>query len=105
MSSRSPVMKIPSFVSQVLRRHRHLGFALFLAAALLAAPGVRGQVAEVTAPREKPVVRATVTSVESSLGGNGWHYLAAAVHLQNLTKGTLVLGVDPGKVSVTDDRR
>lgn len=68
---------------------------------LVAAPATRSQEA---AHRENSVLSATVTSVETSLGGNGWHYLTESVHLHNLTKQPLVLGVEPGKVSSTDDR-
>ena len=87
--------------SGLLRVYHRAAFALFLAA-LAAAPQVRGQV---VAQRENAVVRATVTSVETSPGANGWRYLTAAVHLQNLTKQPLILGVERQKISSTDDRR
>jgi hypothetical protein len=94
-------------VLPLFRLHTRIALALFLAvgvAALVDATPARSQVAAMEAPRENAVVRATVTSVETSLGANGWHYLTATVHLQNLTKKPLVLGVEPGKVSSTDDR-
>src|SRR5262249_5799564 len=40
----------------------------------------------------------------TNLGGNGWHYLTTTVHLQNLTKQPLILGVESSKVSSTDDQ-
>ena len=53
---------------------------------------------------ENGLISATVTSVETSPGANGWHYLTETMHLHNLTKKPLILGVEPGKVSSTDDR-
>src|SRR5690606_30361661 len=41
---------------------------------------------------------------ETNLGGNGWHYLTVTVRLQNLTGKPLILGVEPAKVSSTDDK-
>lgn len=81
-----------------------VAFALSLvvgAAALVNAPLAQSQV---TAHAENTAFSASVTSVETSLGGNGWHYLTMAVHLHNLTKKPLILGVEPGKVSSTDDK-
>lgn len=93
-------------VCKRLRRSRRLRFALLLvllATAFAFTPSAaRSQVT--TAQRENAVLSATVTSVESSLGGNGWHYLTTSVHFQNLSKQPLVLGVEPTKVSSTDDR-
>ena len=66
------------------------------------APQVQSQV---VAHRENALFRASVTSVETSPGANGWRYLIATVHLQNLTEKPLCLGVEPGKVSSTDDMR
>lgn len=70
-------------------------------AAVLSAPAAQSQLAE---HRENGVVSATVTSVETSPGGNGWHYLTETVHFHNQTKKPLILGVEPGKVTSTDDR-
>jgi hypothetical protein len=82
--------------------HNVVALALFLTAALVNAQQAQSQV---EAHRENAIVSATVTSVETSPGGNGWHYLTTTVHLQNLTTKPLILGVEPGKVSSTDDRR
>jgi hypothetical protein len=67
-----------------------------------AAPMARAQT---VAHRENAVVGGTVTSVETSPGGNGWRYLTASVHLENLTKQPLTLGVEAAKISAIDDRR
>ncbi len=53
---------------------------------------------------ENAFFSAAVTSVETSLGSNGWRYLTVSVHLQNLTKKPLILGVEPGKVHAVDDQ-
>jgi hypothetical protein len=42
--------------------------------------------------------------VETSPGGNGWHYLTMTVHLHNPGKKPVILGVEPSKVTSTDDR-
>ena len=92
------VLKLPR-----VRSHVALALALTAggAAGLVNAPRVLGQVA---AHRENAVFSASVTSVETSPGANGWRYLTTTVHLKNLTRQPLVLGVEPGKVSSTDDR-
>ncbi len=84
-----------------LRGQNCFAFALSAAVSLSAPTPAHCQV---VAQAENPVVRATVTSVETALGGNGWHYLTVSVHLDNLTKEPLILGVESGKVSSTDDR-
>ena len=93
-------MRIP----KLLRIHNCVAFALFLAAgaaALLYAPQAQSQA---VAHRENAVVSVSITSVETSPGANGWHYLTTTVHLQNLGKQPLVLGVEPGKITSTDDK-
>ncbi|HWD38871.1 MAG TPA: hypothetical protein VG944_08490 [Fimbriimonas sp.] len=47
---------------------------------------------------------AEVTSFQTSLGANGWHYLTATVHFRNMTDHELILGCDMGHVSATDDQ-
>jgi len=91
-------------VPQLLRASYRVAYLFFLAVgftALVNAPEVQGQV---TTRGENALFSATVTSVETSPGGNGWHYLTTSVHLQNLTTRPLILGVEPSKVAATDDQ-
>lgn len=93
-------LRIPQLLR--VRECVQAAFLLLLSSSVLTAvPRAQGQT---VAHQENSVVSATVTSVETSMGSNGWHLLTASVHLQNLTKKPLVLGVDPGKISSTDDR-
>lgn len=87
-----------------LRRYRYVAFALWIAVHV-AFTGSSPAYSQAVAERENMVVRATVTNVETSPGANGWRYLTTTVHLHNLTKKPLILGVEPGKVSATDDQR
>jgi hypothetical protein len=87
-----------------LRMYYRVALALLIAA--LAAFGNTSPAhSQAVAERENPLVRATVTSVETSPGANGWRYLTTSLHFHNLTKQPLILGVEPGKVSATDDQR
>lgn len=89
---------------QSLRIRRRAAFTLLLTA--LAACVVRTPAqSQVVTERENPLIRATVTSVETSPGANGWRYLTTTMHLHNRTKNPIVLGVEPSKVSATDDQR
>jgi hypothetical protein len=63
---------------------------------------IRAQ-AQVVSQHENPQFSATVTSVESNPGANGRHYITTSIHFQNLTKEKLILGVERGKVNITDD--
>ncbi|MCW3094807.1 MAG: hypothetical protein JWL77_425 [Chthonomonadaceae bacterium] len=91
-------------IPQLFRVQNRAAFVLFLAAgvaAMVTAPRAQSQV---ITHGENPVLSATVTSVETSPGANGWRYVTTSVHLHNLTKQPLVLGVEPGKVNVTDNQ-
>ncbi|MGC4048078.1 MAG: hypothetical protein QM758_30170 [Armatimonas sp.] len=81
----------------------HVALAFLVGVSAIFA-AVKPAQAQVEALGKNAVVSAKVTSVETNLGGNGWHYLATTVHLQNLTKKPLILGVNSSKVSSTDDR-
>lgn len=91
-------------IPRLLRVHRGVAFALFLAVGVAAFLGATPARSQVVAHGANAVVSATVTSVETSPGANGWRYLAVAVHLQNLTRQPLILGVEPNKVNSTDER-
>jgi hypothetical protein len=87
--------------------HRSVRLYVFAACVVLcasmpsAAPPAQCQV---TAPRNEPILSATVTSVETDPGANGWRYLTQTIHFHNLTKQSMILGLDPAKVTSTDDR-
>ncbi|MCW3055203.1 MAG: hypothetical protein JWN14_4373 [Chthonomonadales bacterium] len=91
-------------IPQLLQAPYRVAYLFFLAvgvATLVNAPAAQAQV---TTRGENAVFSATVTSVETSPGANGWHYLTTSVHLQNLTTKPLILGVEPSKVNATDDQ-
>lgn len=90
-------------IANLLRAHIRitLAFVVAVSGTLVATSPAQAQI---ESQSENAVVSARVTSVETNLGGNGWHYLTTTVHLQNLTKQPLILGVEPGKVTSTDDK-
>jgi hypothetical protein len=96
MQIRLPLHLLPS-----PRRAAFACCALICAAGFLAASREPALAAQQV---QNPDFSATVTSVETSPGANGWRYLTVSVHLRNLTKQPLILALDPGKVSATDDR-
>ena len=68
---------------------------------LLATAAARGQAAPGGAP---PSVIASVTSVATTLGANGWRYLTCGVHLENRTKKPVALGLDASKSGASDEK-
>jgi hypothetical protein len=90
-------------IAHLLRVHLRVALAFIVAVGVVFVARVPAH-AQIDAQAKNAVVSAKVTSVETNLGGNGWHYLTTTVHLQNLTRQPLILGVESGKVTSTDDR-
>lgn len=53
---------------------------------------------------DKATFQATVTSFQTSVGGNGLRFVTAVVHFHNKTKKPLILACDLGKAKATDDQ-
>jgi hypothetical protein len=95
-----------SSILRIARRALAPALLVALAAAFVSVPPARAAAgAEVQVQAEaRGVLSAAATSVEKNLGANGRHYLTVTVRLQNLTGKPLILGVEPSKVSSTDDK-